>query len=94
MKQVSRSIRYGLVAASLAVLAGAAQADDIEGRVERVDAEARTLTVQGITFHTTERTDYDDGLRSFDDLKEGQRVEVDFKYKDGKHVATEIELDD
>ena len=74
--------------------ATAAWADDIEGVIERVDAEARTLVVQGITFHANASTDYDDGLRRFEDLREGQRVEVDFDYRDGRHIATEIELED
>jgi cold shock CspA family protein len=39
-------------------------------------------------------TDYDDGLKGFADLREGQKVEVDFEYRDGKHFATEIELED
>lgn len=74
--------------------AGTAWADDVEGVIERVDASARTLTVQGISFHTTAATDYDDGLNRFEDLREGQRVEVDFDYREGRHVATEIELED
>lgn len=74
--------------------AGAAHADDVEGLIERIDAATQTLVVQGITFHTTERTDYDDGLKRFADLKVGQRVEVDFDYRDGRHIATEIELDE
>lgn len=92
---MKKSIRLQLVAAVAAgLLAVAAHADDIEGTIEAVDAQARTLTVQGITFITNDRTDYDDGLRGFEDLKVGQRVEVDFKYRDGQHIATEIELED
>lgn len=82
------------VAAVLASSAASAWADDIEGTIESVDAAASTLTVQGITFHTTATTDYDDGLKRFEDLRVGQRVEVDFDYRDGRHIATEIELED
>ncbi|AUN93976.1 DUF5666 domain-containing protein [Pseudazoarcus pumilus] len=81
-------------AAMFVSAAGAAWADDIEGVIERVDVSERTLMVQGITFHTIASTDYDDGLKRFEDLREGQRVEVDFTYRDGRHFATEIELDD
>ncbi len=52
------------------------------------------IRVQGITFHTLASTDYDDGLDRFEDLQVGQKVEVDFEYRDGRHIATEIELDD
>ena len=86
--------RHSIAALVLAATAGLAQADDIEGRIERLDAANRTLTGQGITFHTTEATDYDDGLQRFEDLRVGQKVEVDFVYRDGRHIATEIELDD
>ncbi|MDX5363075.1 MAG: DUF5666 domain-containing protein [Pseudazoarcus pumilus] len=78
----------------LASAAATAWADDIEGSIEAVDAANRSLTVQGITFLTTPGADYDDGLRRFEDLRVGQRVEVDFDYRDGRHIATEIELDD
>lgn len=90
-------IRSGLLiaaASSLLLLAGQALANDLEGRIESIDAEQQTFVVQGITFHVSADTDYDDGLKGFDDLKEGQRVEVDFEYRDGHHHAIEIELDD
>lgn len=83
-----------LAALVLGAFAGAAAADDIEGRIEQLDGANRILTVQGITFHTTAATDYDDGLQRFEDLRVGQKVEVDFVYRDGRHIATEIELDD
>ncbi|MFQ3789456.1 DUF5666 domain-containing protein [Halomonas sp. A29] len=85
---------YAASATLLLSLAAAAQADDIEGEIESVDADSQTLTVQGITFHTDDNTDYDDGLSSFDDLEVGQRVEIDFDYDGERHLATEIELDD
>lgn len=33
-------------------------------------------------------------LESFADLQVGQKVEVDFDYRDGRHVAKEIERED
>ncbi|MCE8032626.1 MAG: DUF5666 domain-containing protein [Halomonas sp.] len=87
--------RIACVASSLTLtFAAAAHADDIEGEIEAVDGDNQTLTVQGITFHTDDSTDYDDGLSSFDDLEVGQRVEIDFDYDGERHMATEIELDD
>lgn len=89
-------IRSGLLAAvaSLVLVSGHALANDIEGQIESIDAEGQSFVVQGITFHATPTTDYDDGLKRFEDLQVGQKVEVDFVYRDGRHYATEIELDD
>lgn len=91
MKTLLTRLAAGTV---LAFAALQAQANDIEGVIEAIDADARTLTVQGITFETTAGTDYDDGLNQFEDLRVGQKVEVDFNYVDGRHIATEIELED
>lgn len=84
-----------LVSGSLLfLLSGVVLADDLEGRIETISKESQSLVVQGITFYVTETTDYDDGLRTFDDLHPGQKVEVDFQYREGRHYVTEIELDD
>jgi hypothetical protein len=76
------------------MLTSPALADDLEGRIEFVDPFNQSFVVQGITFYVTPSTDHDDGLKSFADLRPDQKVEVDFKYRDGKHYATEIELED
>lgn len=91
-----RKSNPGRLAVFVMALLGAAavHADDIEGVIEWVDPDARTLSVQGITFYTTSDTDYDDGLRQFGDLRVGQKVEVDFEYRNGRHIAEEIELED
>lgn len=80
--------------AMVVMAASPALADDLEGVIESIDASNTSFVVQGIRFHASPNTDYDDGLRRFEDLKEGQRVEVDFEYRDGRHIATEIELDE
>ncbi len=90
MKKVMQSL---LVAAPFALAAGAVHANDIEGEVESVDAEAGTLVVQGIEFHTDDNTDYDDKLTGLQDIKAGQRVEIDFKYEGERHVVKEIEVE-
>lgn len=79
---------------SLVALSSPVPADDLEGAIESIDRAERSFTVQGIMFFATPSTDYDDGLGGFDELQEGQKVEVDFQYRDGKHYATEIESDD
>ncbi len=69
-------------------------ANDLEGTIESVNQNDQSFVVQGIRFFTTQSTDYDNGLKKFADLKEGQKVEVDFDYRDGKHIVKEIELED
>ena len=68
--------------------------DDLEGTIELVNPSNKSFVLEGITFYVTEKTDYDDGLKSFSDLRKGQKVEVDYKNRNGKHFAKEIELDD
>jgi hypothetical protein len=79
---------------SLVLFSGITLAEDLEGRIESINKGSQSFVVQGIEFFVTPSTDYDDGLTGFDDLREGQKVEVDFQYRDGKHYATEIELED
>lgn len=83
-----------MTALALALASGGAFANDVEGKIESLNAADKTLVVQGMTFYVTDMTDFDDGLKGFDSLSTDQKVEVDFKYKDGKHYAREIELDD
>ncbi len=79
----------GMVLSAAPVLA-----NDLEGQIDSIDRSSQSFVVQGIRFYVDERTDYDDGLRQFADLQVGQRVEVDFDWRDGRHIAEEIELDD
>jgi len=67
---------------------------DVEGEVESIDSAQRTLKVKDVTIHFDDRTDYDDDYRSFEDIKEGDRVEVDYIVRDGKNIAVEVERDD
>jgi hypothetical protein len=83
-----------LIVAVFMLLPGLAVADDLEGRIESVDQVSQSLVVNGIIIYATSSTEYDDGLRSFNDLHLGQKVEIDFKKHDGVYYATEIELDD
>ncbi|HLU18590.1 MAG TPA: DUF5666 domain-containing protein [Pusillimonas sp.] len=82
------------LAVSLSSIALANNDQDIEGEIESIDQQAQSFVVGGKTFHADERTDYDDNLKSFSDLKVGQRVEVDYVTREGKQYAKEIELDD
>lgn len=79
---------------ALAGVSATAWADDVEGTLERNDAAQRSFTVQGISFVTSAVTDYDGGLKRFGGLRVGQRLEVDFDNRYGRHIATEVELED
>lgn len=95
MKALMYAKAVGLaVALSLTPVAWADDDHDTEGRIESINQQARSFVVNGMTIHTNRDTDYDDDLRSFSDLKVGQRVEVDYVRRDGKRIAEEIELDD
>lgn len=94
-----RSVRYlqaiGLATAlSFSYAAWADDDEDIEGRIEAIDPQTRSFVVNGMVFHVDDRTDYDDELNRFADLRVGQRVEVDYVVRDGNRYAREIELDD
>jgi hypothetical protein len=91
---MNSKIKISLIVVLFMFLAGLALADDLEGRIESVDQSQQSFVMQGITFYTTPSTDYDDCLNSFADLHPDQKIEVDFEYRDGKHYATEIELED
>lgn len=87
--------RYKMLIAgsALAFATNSAVANEVEGRIEAIDHVDHSLIVLGIRFFATPHTDYDDGLRSFADLRVGQKVEVEFNYRGGWHYATEIELE-
>jgi hypothetical protein len=84
-----------LLSVALASVAGTALADDdIEGRIESINATERSFVVDGKRIFTTERTDYDDEYMRFEDLRVGHRVEVDVVQRDGRLIAEEIERDE
>ncbi|WP_061958510.1 DUF5666 domain-containing protein [Cupriavidus pauculus] len=83
-----------LVTSLLASSMALAHADDVEGTVERVDAKARSFVIKGQTIHVDAGTKYDDGLNRFEDIKIGDRLEVDVHEKDGRKVAHEIDRED
>ncbi|MDO5623350.1 MAG: DUF5666 domain-containing protein [Pseudomonadota bacterium] len=83
--------------ATALLLATPAHADDdkyIKGRITSINYDERSLIVGDHTIYVDQRTDYDDGLRHFGDLRVGQRVEVEYRrLRNGRLVAKEIELD-
>jgi hypothetical protein len=74
--------------------AAEARAEDVEGTVESLNARERSFVIAGQKIYTTDKTKYEDGLRSFDDIKVGEKLEVDY-HRDGERlIAHEVERDD
>lgn len=87
MNRTTLAITLGL---AVGVSLGAAQAAEIVGPVQDIDAEEGTVTVEGIEFLIGEDTDFDMALQSYADLEEGQTVEIDFDVIDGRHIINQI----
>lgn len=94
MNLLTHAIAASLLLGTVATPVLADSTDSMEGRIQSVDAGRRSFVIQGQTLLTNASTDYDDGLKSFADLKPGMKVKVDHSLRGGKHYAREIELDD
>lgn len=68
-------------------------ARDGGARIESISQQDRSFIVSSMTIYADRNTDYDD-LKSFSDLKIGQRAEVNYMIRNGKYLAKEIGLDD
>lgn len=65
----------------------AAFAETLKGRVDVVNQSNKTLVVAGITFQTTAETRYNEALQTFTNLKQGQKVTVEFD-RSGSNLYT------
>lgn len=83
--------RVQLVALASVVLTACATtgvfAETLKGKVDVANYNNKTLVVAGITFQTTPETKYNDALKTFDNLQQGQKVSVDFD-RSGMNVYT------
>jgi hypothetical protein len=81
--------RFGVLLAgfSLVLLSSPVLADELEGRIESIKKSNQSFVVQGTEFFVTPSTKFEDGLKGFDDLKQGLKVEVEFQSRDGKHYG-------
>ncbi|MBL8541978.1 MAG: hypothetical protein JNK68_16670 [Betaproteobacteria bacterium] len=89
--------RFGALLAgiSFVMLAAPVLADnEVTGLIESVRKGNQSFVVNGTEFFVMPSTKYEDGLKDFDDLRQGLRVEVDYHQRDGKRYATEVELED
>jgi Cu/Ag efflux protein CusF len=72
----------------LVVSVGGAWADDIEGKIQSVDASDRVIVLEdGTRLWVAEG-------QAMDDLKEGAKVKASYEERDGKKVLTGIEVSD
>ncbi|THU01527.1 hypothetical protein E9531_09185 [Lampropedia puyangensis] len=62
-------------------------AETLKGKVDVANQSNKTLVVAGITFQTTAETTYNEALASFANLKQGQKVSVEFD-RSGTNVYT------
>jgi hypothetical protein len=85
-------IQAFLLVSAMALGAGTAHAEDLKGRIESVDASARSFTVKSEVVYVTDKTDYENDYKRFEDLRVGHYVEVDIDRRDGRLYADDIEF--
>ncbi|MBL8538962.1 MAG: hypothetical protein JNK68_01195 [Betaproteobacteria bacterium] len=92
---MTKRIQALLAGISFVMLAAPVLADnEVKGLIESVKKSNQSFVVNGTEFFVTPTTKYEDGLKGFEDLKQGLRVEVEYLQRDGKHWAKEVELED
>jgi len=82
-------LRHIVIAALVVIAAFVASpgwAADVEGKVQRVDTSERTVTLDNGT-----KIWLSDGI-AIDGVKEGDQVKVSYEEKDGRAVATSVEM--
>jgi hypothetical protein len=77
----------GALTLTLALL-GAAHAADVEGKIRSIDASEKSFTLEDGT-----KVWVGEGV-SMETLKEGSEVKASYSEKDGKNVATSVEVKD
>ena len=92
MSLINKSRVQGFLLVSALALGASAHAEDLKGRIEAVDASARSFTVQKEVIYVTDKTDYENDYKRFEDLRVGHYVEVDIDRRDGRLYADDIEF--
>lgn len=76
----------GLAIALLVTFAVGARAEEIEGKIQQVDASQRTFTLEdGTQVRVAEGV-------SMESLKEGKTVKASYEERDGNKIATSLEV--
>jgi Cu/Ag efflux protein CusF len=80
---MSKMLAFAL---AFVLCAGAAWAGDVEGKVQSMDTNDRVLTLEdGTKLWIAEGV-------SIEGLKEGAKVKASFEERDGKNVATSVQV--
>ena len=80
---MSKMLAFAL---AFVLCAGAAWAADVEGKVQSMDTNDRVLTLEdGTKLWIAEGV-------SVEGLKEGAKVKASFEERDGKNVATSVQV--
>jgi Cu/Ag efflux protein CusF len=80
-----RKALIGAVAVLLAV-SGAAWAADVQGKIKSIDVTEKSFTLEdGTKIWVAEGV-------AFESLKEGADIKASYEEKDGKNVATSVEM--
>jgi hypothetical protein len=74
----------GVMAGLLVAWAGTVAAAEMRGQIEAVDAEAKTITIDGTTYKIGE------GVAATE-LVPGEDVAITYEEKDGENVITRVE---
>ena len=78
--------KLAIVALMLAFTAAPLWADEVSGKIQKVDTSDRSIVLEdGTQLWLAESV-------SADDLKEGATVKASYEEKDGKKVVTEIQV--
>ena len=64
---------------------------EVSGIVEAIAADGTSLTVDGVAYAVTDKTEYE-GISGLSDLAVGDEVEVEYEETNGGRVALEVEL--
>src|SRR5687767_7937625 len=85
-RRLSMSKVLGIALALVLALSGVAMAGDVEGKVQSMDANDRMVTLEdGTKLWIAEGV-------SIEGLKEGAKVKASFEERDGKNVATSVQV--
>jgi hypothetical protein len=80
-----RKMMFALLAVTIA-LSGTAWAADVQGKIKSVDATEKAFVLEdGTKIYVSETV-------SMDKLKEGADVKASYDEKDGKNMATSVEV--
>lgn len=92
---MKQKLSLALAALLLVAAAAVASGHEKEGKIVRVDPDARVMTIQGKSgdqwdLYWTETTKFHDNLTATE-LRIGDKVEFEFIERDGRMWATSIE---